>query len=104
MMELVAASRRVAADIWRAGFDYTKAGVICDSLVAQDQVQRPLIGARDRVRSAALMGALDEVNRRWSRGSLVSGAAGGRPTWTQRANMRSARYTTRADELPVARA
>ena len=103
-LELVAAARDVAGAIWRPGFAFTKAGVICDSLVPQDQVQRPLIGARDRARSAALMGALDQVNRRWGRGSLVIGAAGGRSVWTQRAEMKSPRYTTRVDELPIARA
>ena len=102
-LELAAAARGVAARIWKPGFGYSKAGVICEGLVPEAQVQRPLIGGRDRLRSAALMAALDDVNGRWGRGALVVGsAAGQRQVWAQRADMKSPRYTTRTDELPIA--
>ncbi|WP_342666790.1 DUF4113 domain-containing protein [Phenylobacterium immobile] len=50
------------------------------------------------------MAALDASNRRFGRGSVVIGATTGRTRWTQKAEWRTPRYTTRLDEVPVARA
>ena len=50
------------------------------------------------------MAALDSCNRRYGRGAVV-GAAAGQPAsrggWATKFEMRSPRYTTRLDELPV---
>jgi DNA polymerase V len=52
------------------------------------------------------MAALDACNRRWGRGSVVPAAAGiaSKRAWATKFEMRSPRYTTRMDELPVVRA
>ena len=102
--ELVAGARQAACKAWRNGFRYSKAGVVCEGLVLAGQVQASLLGARDRERSERLMAALDASNRRFGRGSVVLGSTAGRSRWTQKAEWRSPRYTTRIDEVPVARA
>lgn len=84
---------------------YSKAGVVTTDLVplAASQWTFPGLGHLDREHGAALMRALDACNRRFGRGSVVPGSAGfaPRPEWSTKFEMRSPRYTTRADELPV---
>lgn len=92
--------------VWRDGFRYSKAGIVTTDLVPLALSQRALIGAFDRERGGALMDAMDACNRRWGRGSVVPAAAGFAPrrAWSTKFEMRSPRYTTRIDELPVVRA
>ena len=92
--------------VWKDGYRYSKAGVITVDLVPLALSQRALIGAFDRERGAALMEAMDACNRRWGRGAVVPSAAGFAPrrTWSTKFEMRSPRYTTRVDELPIVRA
>lgn len=69
--------------------------------------QRALIGRLDRDRSTPLMGAMDACNARFGRGSVVPARAGlaqQQRAWTTKFEMRTPRYTTQVDELPVARA
>ena len=49
------------------------------------------------------MAALDACNRRFGRGAVVPAAAGFAPAraWSTKFEMRSPRYTTRLDEIPV---
>jgi DNA polymerase V len=73
-------------------------------LVAPERSQRALIGALDRERSGRLMAALDACNRRHGRGSVFPAAAGverQRKRWATKFELRSPRYTTRLDEVPV---
>ena len=92
--------------VWAGGFRYSKAGIITTDLVPLACSPRALIGALDRKRGGALMEAMDECNRRWGRGAVVPAAAGiiSRRTWSTKFDMRSPRYTTRIDELPVIQA
>lgn len=105
-LALVAAAKDGARRIWRSGYRYAKAGVLTTDLVRLDASPRALIGALPRERSARLMQALDACNARFGRGAAVPAAAGlpDRRGWATRFEMRSPRYTTRVDELPVARA
>ena len=89
--------------IWRDGFRYAKAGIISTDLVPLQASQRALIGGFDRERGGALMDAVDACNRRFGRGAVVSAAAGleRERSWSTKFEMRSPRYTTRLDEMPV---
>ncbi|KQP42581.1 DNA polymerase [Methylobacterium sp. Leaf104] len=90
---------------WRDGYRYSKAGVVTTDLVPLAASQRALpgLGQIDREQGAALMAALDACNRRFGRGAVVPGAAGFAPRreWSTKFEMRSPRYTTRVDEVPV---
>ena len=105
---LVKAATSGASRIWRGGHRYSKAGLITVDLVPLATSQRALPGMDlgDREASASLMAALDACNRRFGRGTVVPGAAGFAPrrAWSTKFEMRSPRYTTRLDELPVIRA
>ena len=66
-------------------------------LIRLQDAPRPLFGGIDRERSARLMAALDAVNARFGRGTLVPAAAGLKRPWSTRFDRRSPRYTTRLD-------
>jgi len=57
-----------------------------------------------RKRRDALMAALDTLNRTMGRDTIAFAAQGIERPWKLRAEMRSPRYTTRWDELPIAKA
>lgn len=105
-MVLVKAATWGLRKVWRDGFRYSKAGIVTVDLVPLESSQRALIGALNREAGGAPMAALDQCNKRWGRGTVVPGSAGFAPrrTWSTKFEMRSPRYTTRLEELPVVRA
>ena len=102
-MELVAAARRCALAAWpKAGtFAFTKAGVMLDDLLPVEDRPRTLFDAPPR--PPALMQALDAVNARFGKKTLVLASEGTGRSWQTRAAHRSPRYTTRIEDLPVVR-
>ncbi|TXM70737.1 Y-family DNA polymerase [Methylobacterium sp. WL120] len=102
---LVKAALHGVRKTWRDGYRYSKAGIVTTDLVPLAASQRafPGLGQLDREMGAALMQAMDACNRRFGRGAVVPGAAGFAPrrAWSTKFEMRSPRYTTRVDELPV---
>ncbi|SEQ87613.1 DNA polymerase V [Loktanella sp. DSM 29012] len=53
--------------------------------------------------SPALMSALDDVNGRFGKKTMVLASEGMARSWQLRADHRSPRYTTRLTDLPVVR-
>lgn len=89
--------------VWRDGYRYSKAGLVTVDLVPLVGSQRALIGALNRERGGALVAALDACNRRWGRGAVVPASTGfaTRRSWSTKFEMRSPRFTTRLEELPI---
>ena len=104
--DLVDAARRCAQAAWPKGqagpFGFTKAGVMLDDLVRLEDRPLTLFDA-PRVKSRALMAALDQVNDRFGKKTMVLASEGMNRTWQLRANHQSPRYTTRIADLPVVR-
>lgn len=91
--------------IYRSGFAYQKAGVLLTDLVPAGQRQADLFeDPGDLRKSQALMEAIDRINSRMGRGTVRLCAEGTDLRWAMRAENRTPRYTTRLDELAVARA
>ncbi|MEP9396682.1 Y-family DNA polymerase [Mesorhizobium sp. KR2-14] len=82
------------------GYAYTKAGVILDDLIKEDEAPQPLFEFQ-QPRDAKLMAALDAVNDRFGKKKLVVGSEGFQRAFETKAEMRSPRYTTRLAEVPV---
>lgn len=82
------------------GYAYTKAGVVLDDLITAKKAPAMLFEI-ERPRDARLMSALDAVNDRWGKKTLLLGSEGFKRDFEAKATMRSPRYTTRLDELPV---
>ena len=92
--------------IYKHGFKYAKAGVMLLDLQS-DSVQQGELDlqdgdAKDRGR---LMSALDGLNQRYGRGTVLmasAGLAGDERLWSMRQERRTPGYTTRWEDMPVA--
>lgn len=94
--------------IYRAGFAYAKAGVMLLDLQSDKlhQLELDLAHEPDRDR-ARLMVALDAVNARYGQGTLKLGSAGTstqKRNWTMKQMRRTPRYTTKVQDMLVAKA
>ena len=114
---LVGAAAGAARSLFRPGFNYAKAGVMLMDLQARESATRQ--GELDLFSNAdaqpghtqdraALMQAMDALNRRFGRDAVRIGSASsavandsGTASWSVKSERRSARYTTRWDEMPV---
>lgn len=107
---LVAAALAGLRSIYRPGFKYAKAGVMLLELHSDRLQQGELaLDAEDEliVDRGRLMSALDELNQRYGRGTVLmasAGLAGNRRTWSMKQERRTPGYTTCWDDLAVARA
>ena len=102
-LDLVAAARRCAWAAWpksgAVGYAFTKAGVLLDDLLPHQDGPWNLFDTPRR--SPDLMAALDAVNGRFGKKTMVLASEGTGRSWQLRADHRSPRYTTRMADLPV---
>ncbi|MDX5929323.1 Y-family DNA polymerase [Acidiphilium acidophilum] len=98
---LIGEAIRMLEPMWRAGFRYSKAGIMLGELIDAGSQPMSLFPTKDPVRSARAMAALDAVNGRFGRDTLRPLATGISRTWTAKAMNLSPRYTTRVGEILV---
>lgn len=90
--------------LYRPGYRYAKAGIMLLALTPANRHQLGLFADADRSdRGQRLMAAMDRINRRYGRETVVLAGAGLQRRWAMRQAHRSPRYTARWDELPIAR-
>ena len=89
--------------IYRPGFAYKKVYVQFDVLVPAGAIQENLFVRRDREKQVRLMVALDKLNDSLGAGRLRYLAEGLDKPWKTRFEKKSPCYTTKWDELMVAR-
>lgn len=108
-LEIAGVASAVARKLWRDGFAYVKVGLIFDDVIAPEDATTSFLMDGERERRERLMTALDEVNGRFGPGALRLGGAYGaarrerKPGWALKADLMSPRYTTRWEDMPVAR-
>ncbi|MHC4294652.1 MAG: DUF4113 domain-containing protein, partial [Planctomycetota bacterium] len=90
--------------IYRQGYAYKKTGVMLMDLTSAVDVPANLFAELQPPQSSPLDDALDKVNRRYGARTLRYAAVGFEHRWAMRREFCSPRYTTRWDELPVAKA
>jgi nucleotidyltransferase/DNA polymerase involved in DNA repair len=98
--ELIAAARRAAEKAWRDGYAYTKAGILLDDLLLEDDRPRTLFEA-DTTKRDRLMGALDAINGKFGTWTAVTATQGFKREWKLRSEMRSPAWTTNIAEVPT---
>lgn len=96
---LIKDALRAGRRLWRPGYRYAKAGIVLIDLVPAKKVPETLFPSIDPERSARLMGAMDKINERYGRRTLVPGRAGLAQRWTMRRQRLSPRYTTDVDDI-----
>jgi DNA polymerase V len=89
------AALRGLESIYRAGYQYKKAGVIVSGLVPSNTIQYNLFYPTDEDRHTRLMTAMDKVNDREGRDVLRVAEQGFDRRWTLRQERLSPCYTTR---------
>lgn len=96
----------VLKSIYRPGFAYKKAGVMLSELRPKNLQQGSLFTtAGVDAQSDSLMQTLDRINKKWGKGSIHLLSEGTRQkTWEMRREHLSPAYSTRWEDLPVARA
>ena len=105
-LDLVATAARGMRAIFKPGYHFMKAGVMLLDLVPEGQEQGELPLDDDGEAAGRLMMAVDAINDRYGQGSIRVASAGAqvkKREWEMRQQLRTPRYTTRWDELPVAR-
>lgn len=88
--------------LFKPGFVYKKAGVVLTGLSEKASYQNDLFADTvGQEKSAKLMKALDEINGRFGRDSLICASSGFERQWAMRCGNRSPKYTTCWAETPT---
>lgn len=103
--ELISLARRLVERAYCRGFEFTKAGIMLEQLVAADARPRTLFEDQDQsAQRERLMAAIDDINGKFGRMTVVPGSQGFKRPWKMRADMKSPAWTTRICDLPVVKA
>ena len=90
--------------IFKPGYQYKKAGIMLTLISDKAKRQQTLFDdPLQRAQSAKLMAAMDAINAEFGRDTVRTGANGTEKRWAMRSGNRSPRFTTRWDELPIAK-
>lgn len=89
--------------LYKPGYAYKKAGVMLTELTQKENRQIDLFTDIEAIqKSSSLMKALDEINSRSGRNSLICASSGIDKKWSIKCCNRSSHYTTSWNELPEA--
>lgn len=94
---------QVIKHLFKPGFVYKKAGVMLTGLTEKASYQQDLFANTEgQEKSTKLMKALDEINGRFGRDSLITASSGFDRSWAMKCGKRSPKYTTAWMDLPFA--
>ena len=106
--QILHATSHAVQRIYRKGYRYQKAGVMLLDLIDAKRHQLSLLDApqseTERQRRQKLMATVDALNQRMGHGTLTFGTPTPGAAWQLRCAKLTQRYTTRWNELPIARA
>lgn len=101
--DIINAATNALRRVWVDGHRYMKAGVMLADFFSNGVAQLNLFDDNSQRRnSAALMGAIDKLNKS-GKGKVWFAGQGFEKSWTMKREMLSPAYTTRYSDLPVAR-
>ena len=105
---LVNAAVRGLRQIYEPGYQLSKAGVMLLDLCPMSVLQGDLLFEEHCRDQSKLMEAMDRVNARFGKGALHVASTGApeqdESGWRMRQERRTPRYTTKIEEIPIARA
>lgn len=100
---IAAQAARMAEAMFEPGRVYTKCGVMLEGLEPESRAQQDLFSIPDP-RAPALLAAMDGLNSRFGRQTLRLGSEGlGQKPYDTKRAFKSPSWTTRIDQIPVAR-
>ena len=90
---------------YEPGHKLKKAGIMLMNLVPDSQIQTSLFGAIENNReSSKLMYVMDAINAKFGKETIKLASSGIERKWILKAEMRSPKYTTIWDEIPIVKA
>jgi DNA polymerase V len=92
--ELIGHATAALRRIYRPGPQYAKCGIMLTELTPEGSGQADLFDGRDTARRRELMAALDAINCRMGRDTVVYAGSGLRREWKAFAHMKSCHFTT----------
>ena len=98
------AATQAVDHIFRPGYRYSKAGVMLLDLRQPGEYTSDLFAVTQPQTSDQLMLVMDSINSRWGRITLGTATVLSTPEWAMRCDLMSQSYTTRVDQLWIARA
>ena len=103
--EMIQAAGLCLKKIYKPGLAYQKAGVFLDALEDAKLAQRSLFSTpnAERIRTNALMRAMDQLNATWGRDTIRFAVTGTERHWAMKQGHKSPRYTTCWQELKQVR-
>lgn len=104
--ELIKQLVATASEMFLSSQSYHRAGIWLEDFVSDNYLQTDLLGQVDvakHVRSKSLMKSFDGLNNRYGRNTVVYAAEKLARDWQPKQRIRSPRYTTNWEELPVAK-
>jgi DNA polymerase V len=96
---LTRAAMEAAGQVFRAGFNYSKAEVMLLNLCQPGEYTDDLFAISQPAEATRVMTVLDQINSRWGKGTLRSASVPDNPEWAMRRELMSQSYTTRLDQL-----
>jgi DNA polymerase V len=96
---LTKAATEAVERVYRQGYRYSKAEVMLLNLCQPGEFTDDLFGSTQPNDSTKLMSVLDEINKRWGRGTLRVASVPTSPEWAMRRGLMSQSYTTKLDQL-----
>jgi DNA polymerase V len=96
---LIRYAQAAMTELYAAGFNYAKAGVVLTDLVQTNEYQPSLLTPQPD--KPTLQQAIHALNIRYNQRLVFNAACGINPKWAMRADIRSPSYTTRWDGVCV---
>ena len=103
-LTLVRSALTCLDSIWRVGFAYSKAEIRLTELTSTKHQSASMFQTSDKEAHQDLMHIMDRVNKRYGHGTLRTAATGIECPWAMARNFMSPHYTTRWEDLPIAKA
>lgn len=100
---LAEAAEKALKTIFREGFTYKKAGVLACDISDANALQTSLFSDNTAERDANLMQAIDIINSKYGRHSIVLASQDKQSEWKMNQNYLSPRYTTVIDDIITAK-
>ena len=100
---IAARAKHAIHSLYRPGYAYLKAGIGLIELVSKRYYQQDIFQRPQGQKADELMKTLDNINRRYGRGTAFIAGEGTKQRWSMRQQHRSPHYTTDWHQIPRVR-
>ncbi|MBP9758128.1 Y-family DNA polymerase [Candidatus Dojkabacteria bacterium] len=90
--------------IFKPGYNYAKAGIFLFGIKPLNSIQENLITQNyytNNLKNLKTMKVMDSINKHWGSGTIKLASEGTKKAWRVKSLLRSSRYTTSWEEIPV---